>query len=269
MADVNILEMDLSPEDEKFLRESLTAWKEEITANLMEEVEELKEQKLQELEEVNVEYREKIKEEFASKMIDALKEMREDIRAEVVVEMYDENPELAILEQVKELIAPTLNEEYMGNVYTEEIQTLNERIAELEKDKNLDDGAKKLAELISPYSEKTQNILISLIKEGGPDEVTEQFYNLIENLEEAEDDEDEEDDDDEVEAEDDDDEEDEDEDEEDDDDEAEDDEDDEEESTEEDDELETYINEDEEGDEKKETVKRSKLIEDIVKNSKL
>jgi len=188
MADeVNILERDLSTEDEELLRESLNSWKEEVTQSLMEEVEEVREQRLEELEETNVEYREKLKEEYASKMIEALKEMREELRADAIAEMYDNNPELAVLENVKEIIAPTLNEEYVGNAYAEEIQTLKEKIDELESEKNLDEGAKKLAELISPYSEKVQNILISLIKEGGPDEVTEQFYSLIENLEEDED----------------------------------------------------------------------------------
>ena len=113
----------------------------------------------------------------------------------MLAETYENNPELQVLETIKELVAPTLDEDYLGNAYANELQTLREKIEELEEEKSLEEGAKKLAELISPYSERTQKILISLIKEGGPDEITEQFYNLIENLEEEEDEEDEDDDD--------------------------------------------------------------------------
>jgi len=250
------------------LRESLSNWKNEVTETLMAEVEEIKEQKLEELEEANVEYREKQKEEYASKMIAALKEMREELRAEVVTEMYDNNPELSILEQIKELVAPTLNEDFVGNIYAEEIQKLKEKIDTLEEAKSLDEGAKKLAELIAPYSEKTQNILLSLIKEGGPDEVTEQFYSLIENLEEAEDDDEEEKDDIEMSAGEDDDEESEEDDEDDEDDDESEEDEEAEESTDEklDD---TYINEGTEGDEKPEPKKVNSFIAEMKRRSGL
>jgi len=200
MAD-NILEMDLTKENEELLRESLESWKEDVYSSLLEEVEVLKEQKIEELEEANIAYREELKEEYANKMINALKEMREEIKAEVLAETVASNPELQVFEQIKELIAPTLNEDFVGNVYAEELQTLREKVLELQEEAKLEEGAKTLAELIAPYSEQTQDILLAVIKEGGPEEVTEQFYELIESLElsEAEkkdkdDDEDEEDD---------------------------------------------------------------------------
>ena len=49
--DKNVLDMDLSSEDEALLRESLENWKEEVMAGLMEEVEEAKEGKREKLEE--------------------------------------------------------------------------------------------------------------------------------------------------------------------------------------------------------------------------
>jgi hypothetical protein len=198
MADGNrILNMELSEEDETLLRESLTTWKEETYANLVEEVEELKQQKIEELEEANIEYQEQLKEEYAEKMLVALDEMREEIKAEVIAEMVDSNPDLQILEKVKELVAPTLNEEYFGNIYAEEIQTLKEENEALKEYLVLEAGAEKLAELLAPYDETTQNLLLTMIKEGGPEEVTEQFYEIIETLKginEEEDEEDEEED---------------------------------------------------------------------------
>ena len=254
--DKNVLDMDLSSEDEALLRESLENWKEEVMSGLMEEVEQAKEGKIEELEEQNIEFREEMKEEFATKMLDALKEMKEEIRAEVLSEVYESNPELQILEKIKELVAPTLNEEFLGNVFADELQTLREKNEELESERTLDEGAKKLAELIAPYGEKTQNIILALIKEGGPDEVTEQFYDLIESLEAQEeieeDDDDDEDDDEDDEDDDDDDDEDEDEDEDDDEDEDEDEDDDDETDEDTDKEYDRYIKEDEEGAEEEE-----------------
>ena len=98
---MGILDMDLSPEDEKILRESLDNWKEEVYAELLEEVEAVKQEKLDEINEAMEEYKETLKEEYADKMIEALNEMKEEIRAEVLSEMYDSNPELKILEQIK------------------------------------------------------------------------------------------------------------------------------------------------------------------------
>lgn len=177
-----ILNMELSPEDEALLRESLTTWKESVYAGLLEEVEELKAQKIEELEDANREYQAELKEEFANKMVTALDEMRTELRSEVLSEMVSSNPELQILEKVKELIAPTLNEEYYGNVFAEEIQALREENDNLKREVELEEGATALAELIAPYSEKTQNIILAMIKEGNAEEVTEQFYELIESL---------------------------------------------------------------------------------------
>jgi hypothetical protein len=197
----SLLDRDLSEEEATFLRESIETWKEEVMANLLAEAEEAKNQKLEELEEQNIEYKEKVKEEYATKMLEALKELKEEIRAEVLGEVYENNPELQILEKIKELVAPTLNEEYLGNIFAEEIQTLREENEKLKEEMKLEEGARKLAELVAPYTEKTQNILISLIKEGGPEEITEQFYEIIESLELDDDDEEEEYEDDEEEVE--------------------------------------------------------------------
>ena len=185
-----ILNMELSAEDEALLRESLSTWKEEVYATLLEEVEEVKSQKIEELEEANREYQAEVKEEFAQKMVNALDEMRSEIRAEVLSEMIESNPELQILERIKELVAPTLNEEYFGNIYAEEISTLRDENVSLKEAAELEEGADVLAGLIAPYSERTQNIILAMIKEGNAEEVTEQFYELIESLKEAEDDED-------------------------------------------------------------------------------
>jgi len=178
-----ILDMDLDQEGEKLLRESMETWKEETYLHLEEEANKKVEEKLEELEVANVEYKEQLKEEFSDKLVVALDEMRDEIRADVIAEMVKSNPEIKILEQIKELIAPTLNEEYFQNAYADEIITLKEENDSLKERISLEEGAKTLAELLTPYSKKTQNIIISLVKPGDAESITEQFYDIIENLE--------------------------------------------------------------------------------------
>lgn len=179
----SILDMDLKPEDEKMLRETLETWKEEMAQHLEEENERKIQEKLEELEVAAAEYKEELKEEFADKLVVALDEMRDELRSEIIAEMVKSNPEIQILEKIKELVAPTLNEEYFQNVYADELISLKEQNDQLKEKIALDEGAKTLAELVAPYSRKTQNIIISLIKPGDAEAVTEQFYDIIENLE--------------------------------------------------------------------------------------
>ena len=196
----NILEMDLDEASAKYLQESLDSWKEGMMAQFLEEVEALKQSTIEELEEENIAYKQSLKEEYADKFITALSEMREEIKAEVIAETVQNNPEIKVLEKIKEIIAPVISEEYREKEYGDSIAVLKARIDELEEEKELQEGARTLASLIAPLSESTQNLVLSLIKEGSPEEVEDQFNNILESLEsvfgEADDeDEDDEDDD--------------------------------------------------------------------------
>lgn len=186
----NILEMDLNEEQEQVLREELEKFKEEVYSNMLEEVEQLKKEKISELEEANKEWRSEVKKDYAERMLDALSEMREELKSEVTAELIESNPELHILESIKELVAPTLNESFVKNTYAQELVTLRKKLEQLEEERKLEEGARTLADLIRPYSKKTQNILISVINEGGPEEVTEQFYKILESIDELDEDED-------------------------------------------------------------------------------
>jgi hypothetical protein len=196
----NILEMDLDEASAKYLQESLDSWKEGMMAQFLEEVEALKQSTIEELEEENIAYKQSLKEEYADKFITALSEMREEIKAEVIAETVQNNPEIKVLEKIKEIIAPVISEEYREKEYGDSIAVLKAKIDELEEEKELQEGARTLASLIAPLSESTQNLVLSLIKEGSPEEVEDQFNNILESLEsvfgEADDeDEDDEDDD--------------------------------------------------------------------------
>lgn len=181
-AKLNLLDEELDEESQKYIQESLETWKESMTNQLVQEMEQVKQAKIEELEEANIAYREQLKEEFTEKMLDALDELKESIRADVTAEVIKNNPELKILEQVKELVAPLLGEEYRDSTYEDTIFKLSEENEQLKREHEINEGAKTLAALLAPYSEKTQKLVVSLIKEGSPEEVTEQFYNIFESL---------------------------------------------------------------------------------------
>ena len=181
-AKLNLLDEELDEESQKYIQESLEAWKESVTNQLVEQMEKEKQAKLEELEEENNAYRENLKEEFTEKMLDGLNELKESVRAEVTAEVIKNNPELKIFEQVKEIVAPLVSEDYRDNAYEDTITKLSEENEALRREQELQEGAKTLASLLEGYSPETQKLALSLIKEGSPEEVTEQFYNLIESL---------------------------------------------------------------------------------------
>ena len=181
-AKLNLLNEELDEESQKYIQETLEAWKESVTNQLVEQMEQEKQAKLEELEEENAAYREQLKEEFTEKMLDGLNELKESIRAEVTAGVIKNNPELKIFEQIKEIVAPLVSEGYRDNAYEDTIAKLSEENEALRREQELQEGAKTLASLLAPYSEKTQKLVVSLVKEGSPEEVTEQFYNIFETL---------------------------------------------------------------------------------------
>ena len=181
-AKLNLLNEELDEESQKYIQETLEAWKESVTNQLVEQMEQEKQAKLEKLEEENAAYREQLKEEFTEKMLDGLNELKESIRAEVTAGVIKNNPELKIFEQIKEIVAPLVSEDYRDNAYEDTIAKLSEENEALRREQELQEGAKTLASLLAPYSEKTQKLVVSLVKEGSPEEVTEQFYNIFETL---------------------------------------------------------------------------------------
>lgn len=179
---LSLLNEELDDESAKYITESIQNWKESVMAQLQEEVERAKADKIEELEELNLKYREELAEEYSDKLTTALAELKESVKADATANVLKNNPELKILEEIKSLVAPLLNEEYRNEAYSETISQLAEENEALRRQQSIMEGAQTLSELLSPYSEKTQKLVLSLIKEGSPEEVTEQFYNIMENL---------------------------------------------------------------------------------------
>lgn len=182
---LNLLNEELDDESAAFIQESLNSWKEKMLDTLQEEVEKIKADKLEELEAANAQYREELREEYSDKLIAAVADLKESIRAEVVAETLKNNPELNILEQIKGLVAPLLNEDYREDTYSDTIAQLHEENEALRREQELMEGAQTLSELLAPYSDKTQKLVLSLIKEGNSEEVAEQFYSIMESLQDV------------------------------------------------------------------------------------
>lgn len=182
---LSLLNEELDEESANYITEAIQSWKEEVMAQLQEEVERAKADKLEELEELNLRYREELKEEYSDKLTTALAELKESVKADATANVLKNNPELKILESIKELVAPLLNEDFRENAYSDTIAQLAEENEALRREQEIMEGAQTLSELLAPYSDKTQKLVLSLIKEGSPEEVTEQFYTIMESLQDV------------------------------------------------------------------------------------
>lgn len=85
----DILKMELSEEVASKLTEALVTWKEEYAAQLEEKNSQVLDARLQELEEMNEQWREEVAEEYSDKFIDALNEMRGEVKANILAEYVD------------------------------------------------------------------------------------------------------------------------------------------------------------------------------------
>lgn len=182
---ISLLTEELDDESQKYIQESIQNWKEGVIAQLSEEVETAKQAKIEELEEANLKYREELKEEYSDKLTAAIADLEESVRAEMTAKILRDNPELKILESIKNLVAPLISEDYRENAYSDTISKLSEENEALKRKEEINEGAQTLAELLAPYSQQTQKLVLSLIKEGSPEEVTEQFYQILESLQDV------------------------------------------------------------------------------------
>lgn len=180
----DILNLELSEEVAGKLAEALTAWKEDYAATIEETNNEVLEAKIQELEEMNEMWREGVAEEYSDKLIDALNEMRGEVKANVLAEYVETDPTYKVMEEIKRLVAPSINEEYIGNVYGKELVTLREQVRTFQEEKLLAEGARVKAELLESYSEKLRPLLSTLIGEGTAEEVENKFFEIIESISE-------------------------------------------------------------------------------------
>jgi hypothetical protein len=182
---MKILDMDLTKEDQKELAELLSEWKETQKSEMKKAIKEAQEEKIGQIEEALVSYKEDLEEEYIDKVNTIIESLKPQIRKQILVEMSETNPETIVMEKIKELIFPLINEQ-SGKAYTNEIALLNKELAEIKKQKEISEGYAKKEKLLSTYSDKTKKILDKMIGEGSSEEVTQKFYELVEQFQEIE-----------------------------------------------------------------------------------
>jgi len=179
--------IELTPEQQEELREQLMAWKQGVIDKVEEELtdkyEELESALKEEYEAKVEEIKEKMKRVFTKRFVNALKEMYEQIKAEVLAESYD-SPEIRVLEEIKALVYPLIDGSEAQR-YASEFAKMAEMNEELAEELEYTKGQKKLMELTSDLSPDVKKVVISLIGEGTEEEIVERFAAIKASLMEA------------------------------------------------------------------------------------
>ena len=162
---INLLDNSLDEASQKYIQEALENWKESVTNQLVEQMEEVKAAKIEELEEENQKYREQLREEYADKMMAGLSDLEGKMKAEVTAKVVKDNPELKILEQIKEIVAPLLNEDYRESTYSDTLAALSEEVETLKREKAISEGKETLREHIAPYTQRNKRMVGELVEE--------------------------------------------------------------------------------------------------------
>jgi len=187
--------IELTPEEQEELKEQLNAWKQSVINKVEEELTEKYEEleaALKEEYELKVEeIRDKMKKVFTKRFVNALKEMYEQIKAEVLAESYD-SPEMRVLEEIKALVYPLINGSEAER-YANEFVRMAEMNEELQEELEYIKGQKKLMELTEGLSPEVKKVVVSLVGEGTEEEIVERFAAIKQALEEAKKDEEDED----------------------------------------------------------------------------
>ncbi len=155
--------------EKRIMEAQLTEKYEQMEAELKEEYEDLKE----EYEDLVEEIKENMKKVYTKRFTTAIKEIYEEIKAQVMVESLN-SPERKALEEVKSTVYPLINEatikrhrnefEKLASMYTENLDEL-----EILK------GANKKGQLMESLSPDVRKVVDKLIGEGTEEEIVEKF----------------------------------------------------------------------------------------------
>lgn len=164
------------------VKDKLDSWrvaeKQKIESELTEKFEQMEAELKERYENLVEEIKDNMKKVYTKRFTKALKEMYDQIRAEVIVESLN-SPESKALEEVKAAVFPFINEA-TSRRYNDEFgklaQMYESTVAELELAK----GAKKKAELLKSLSPEVSKVVDKLIGEGTEEEVVVKFSTLKE-----------------------------------------------------------------------------------------
>lgn len=172
-----LLDINLSESEMAEVKDKLDAWrvaeKKKMEEELTEKFEQMEAELKEHYENLVEEIKENMKKLYTKRFTKALKEMYEEIKAEVIVESLN-SPEVKALEDIKAAVFPFINES-TARRYKDEFGKLAQMyegaISELEMAK----GAKKKAELMKSLSPEVGKVVDKLLGEGTEEEIVTKF----------------------------------------------------------------------------------------------
>ena len=179
-------DLKLSENEQGELKDKLDSWKaaerKKIENDLTDRYEQMEAQLKEEYETLVEEIKENMKKVYTKRFTKALKEMYEEIKAEVMVESLH-SPEAKALEEVKATVYPLINEP-TARRHKNEFSKLANMYESLLKEFEQLKGANKKSTLVSSLSPDVRKVVDKLIGEGTEEEIVEKFATIKQALKE-------------------------------------------------------------------------------------
>jgi G:T/U-mismatch repair DNA glycosylase len=181
LSDINLTETQ-----QEELKTKLDSWKiaetKRIEAELTEKYEQLEASLREEDEHLVEEVKENLKKVYSKRFSKALKEMYEQIKAEVMIENL-EAPEVKALESIKTTIYPFVNEA-SAKRHKDEFKKLSEMYIAVNEELELLKGENKKSKLMESLSPDVRKVVDKLIGEGTREQIVERFASIKQALKE-------------------------------------------------------------------------------------
>lgn len=174
---MTLKDINLNEDQRRELQDKLDAWKvaekRKIEEDLTEKYEQMEAELKEEYEDLVEEIKANMKKVYTKRFTNALKEMYEEIKAEVMVEALNA-PESKVLEEIKSLVYPLINEA-TAKRHADEFKKLAAMYENNLEELELLKGANKKARLLESLSPDVRRVVDKLLAEGTEEEIVEKF----------------------------------------------------------------------------------------------
>ncbi len=179
-------DIKLTEAQQTALKEKLDSWKlnekKKLETELTEKYEIMEANLKDEYEDLVANMKENMKKVYTKRFVKALKEMYNEIKAQVMVEHLD-SPEVKALEEMKSIIYPLINES-TAKRHRDEFSKLAEMYQETLSDLDKLKGEVKKAKLVESLSPDVRKVVTKLLGEGTEEEIVEKFTTIKQALKE-------------------------------------------------------------------------------------
>lgn len=181
-----LADIKLTESQQAQLKQQLDEWKlnerKKLETELTEKYEMMEAELKDEYEGLVANIKENMKKVYTKRFVKALKEMYNEIKAEVMVEHLD-SPESKALEEVKATVYPLINES-TARRHRDEFEKLAEAYQEAVQNLETLKGEVKKAKLVESLSPDVRKVVTKLLGEGTEEEIVEKFASIKKALKE-------------------------------------------------------------------------------------